>query len=629
MAEKKEKRYVSDNAQLMAEWDWKKNRELGFDPQKLTCGSGKKAWWKCVHNHECQSRIADMVKGDGCPYCSGRYAIQGKNDLKTVNPVLCQEWNSNKNENMKPEDFTANSHKKVWWRCNKGHEWQASIKSRNKGSGCPYCSGFYAIQGENDLQTVNPTLACEWNYEKNVNLNPFSFTANSGKKVWWKCNKGHEWQAVIYSRNNGNGCPICHSERNTSFPEYALLFYLAKCEFQAIHSYKEKGYELDIYIPSKRIAIEYDGYFWHKNKIIEDIEKNKKCKRDGITLYRIREGLSSLNDTSIDYIIQRNQKDLASIIGLLFSKALGIELDIDLGRDALDIENIREYSEKTTSIMFSHPEIADEWDYEKNGNLKPDFFVQSSHKKVWWKCNYGHVWQSTIDNRTKGYGCPYCSGRSAIRGVNDIVTVNPKLAEEWNYEKNLVELTPNLFKPNSAKKIWWKCSKGHEWQASISSRTNGNGCPYCSGKKVLKGYNDLKTIKPALALEWNFQRNGSITPDDVTIHSAKKVWWICANGHEWQSIIENRTKGNGCPYCSGRKVIKGYNDLLTLNPTLTQEWHYEKNGDLTPSSVSAHSNRKVWWICANGHEWQTKINHRTNGSGCPECYKARRMNGKI
>ena len=477
------------------------------------------------------------------------------------------------------------------------------------------------------MQTANPTLAQEWNYEKNVNLKPFSFTANSGKKVWWKCNKGHEWQAPIYSRNNGNGCPICHSERNTSFPEYALLYYLTKCGFQVIHSYKEKGYELDIYIPSKRIAIEYDGYFWHKDKTAEDIEKNKKCKKEGITLYRIREGLSSLNDTSIDYLIQRNQKDFPQIIELLFINALGINLVVDLSKDAIAIDNLREYTEKEISILYSHPKIAGEWDYDNNGNLKPDFFVQSSHKKVWWKCDKGHRWQSTIYNRTKGCGCPYCSGRSAIIGVNDIETVNPILAKEWNYEKNF-ELTPNLFMPSSGKEVWWKCTNGHEWQARIASRTRGAGCPYCSGKKVLKGYNDLKTLNIALAQEWNTSKNGTLTTESVTIHSNKKVWWICSKGHEWQSTIDNRTKGNGCPYCSGRKALKGYNDLLTVNPSLAQEWNTSKNGTLTPESVTIHSNKKVWWKCVHGHEWLTKINHRSNGSGCPECAKEKRKKAK-
>ena len=63
------------------------------------------------------------------------------------------------------------------------------------------------------MQTINPALAEEWNYEKNTELTPEDVTANSNKKVWWKCSNGHEWQAVIYNRNKGNGCPVCAKER--------------------------------------------------------------------------------------------------------------------------------------------------------------------------------------------------------------------------------------------------------------------------------------------------------------------------------------------------------------------------------------------------------------------------------
>ena len=104
----------------------------------------------------------------------------------------------------------SNSGKKVWWKCEKGHEWQARISHRNKGIGCPYCSGKKVLQGYNDLATINPELAKEWNCEKNGNLKPEDFTANSGKKVWWKCEKGHEWKATIANRNRGRGCPICY-----------------------------------------------------------------------------------------------------------------------------------------------------------------------------------------------------------------------------------------------------------------------------------------------------------------------------------------------------------------------------------------------------------------------------------
>ena len=134
--------------------------------------------------------------------------------MQTVNPTLAKEWNFEKNGDSKPENFTANSGEKVWWKCSKGHEWEATIDSRNRGAGCPYCSGRYAIRGETDLKTLNPTLAKEWNYEKNGDLKPENFTANSRKRVWWKCNKGHEWQAVIAKRNNGNNCPICKKKDN-------------------------------------------------------------------------------------------------------------------------------------------------------------------------------------------------------------------------------------------------------------------------------------------------------------------------------------------------------------------------------------------------------------------------------
>jgi uncharacterized Zn-finger protein len=126
---------------------------------------------------------------------------------------LSNEWNYDKNGNLKPEDFTINSHAKVWWKCKNGHEWEAMIKSRNNGNGCPYCSRRYAVEGVNDLQTINPTLANEWNDEKNDGLTPTKVLPNSNKKVWWKCKNGHEWQATIAHRNNGRGCPYCSGRK--------------------------------------------------------------------------------------------------------------------------------------------------------------------------------------------------------------------------------------------------------------------------------------------------------------------------------------------------------------------------------------------------------------------------------
>ena len=367
-----EKKYIIDNAELMAEWDWEKNKDLGLAPQKVTCGSGRKVWWKCAKGHQWEATIANRINGRGCPYCAGQKVLIGYNDLQTVNPILANEWDYEKNDGLTPLDIMPNSNKKVWWKCSKGHEWQARIEHRNNGVGCPYCSGRYAVKGENDLETVNPTLAKEWNHEKNGDLSPENFTASSGQKVWWKCTKGHEWQAAIANRNKGRGCPVCNSERQTSFPEYAIVYYLKKYGLDVMHSYRGQGYELDIYIPSKKTAIEYDGYFWHKNKTKKDLEKNLKCQKDEIKLYRIREGLPLLNDSSIDYVVQENQKDLPIILEEILSEIIGTSVDVDLERDSIAIENLREYTEKESSLLFSSPEIAKEWNYEKNGNLKPE-----------------------------------------------------------------------------------------------------------------------------------------------------------------------------------------------------------------------------------------------------------------
>lgn len=169
VVEKKEKRYVSDNAQLMSEWNWRRN--IGFDPLQLTSGSHNKVWWKCAKGHEWQTTIKDRDRGYGCPYCSGRYAVRGENDLQTVNPALAKAWNYERNNGLAPADVLPNSNKKVWWKCSKGHEWQSTVNNRNRGNGCPYCSGKCIIKGENDLQTVNPALAAEWNYEKKQRIN--------------------------------------------------------------------------------------------------------------------------------------------------------------------------------------------------------------------------------------------------------------------------------------------------------------------------------------------------------------------------------------------------------------------------------------------------------------------------
>ena len=105
----------------------------------------------------------------------------------------------------------------------------------------------------------------------------------------------------------------------------------------------------------------------------------------------------------------------------------------------------------------------------------------------------------------------------------------------------------------------------------------------------------LAIKRPDLAAEWHPHRNGNLTPEMFSKSSSEKVWWKCASGHEWQAVISSRYKGNNCPFCSGKKLLVGYNDLATKNPELAKEWHPTKNGDLKPTDVVYGSGKKVWW----------------------------------
>ena len=167
--------------------------------------------------------------------------------------------------------------------------------------------------------------------------------------------------------------------------------------------------------------------------------------------------------------------------------------------------------------------LLQEWDQKKNAPLTPNTVHKGSHQKVWWHCENGHTWYSEIRVRANGSMCPYCTRRMLWVESNDLLTLNPALASEWDNEKN-GELKPSDVLEGSHKYVWWKCQNGHSWRARILSRSRGAGCPVCTGKAVMSGENDLATLFPDIAAQWDTERNGSLRPDQVTSFSNRKVW---------------------------------------------------------------------------------------------------------
>ena len=154
----------------------------------------------------------------------------------------------------------------------------------------------------------------------------------------------------------------------------------------------------------------------------------------------------------------------------------------------------------SNSLAAVHPELIAEWS-EKNLPLTPDSITFGSNKKVWWKGACGHEWETSVKARSNGEKCPICSGARVVAGINDLSTLKPELASEWSEEN---EIKPTEVSIGSHKKVIWKCKLGHEWIATVKSRTiNRTGCPYCSHNKVLAGFNDLATLFPEVADEWS------------------------------------------------------------------------------------------------------------------------------
>lgn len=276
------------------------------------------------------------------------------------------------------------------------------------------------------------------------------------------------------------------------------------------------------------------------------------------------------------------------------------------------------------SMDITHPEVSSQWDYEVNNQRFPGEIMAGSGIKFGWICDLGHQYMATPDSRTgRGTGCPVCANLQVVIGFNDLATTHPELAVEWDEEANgnvrSSDIVAGSKKPRS-----WRCQLGHTYKASPSSRSQGRGCPICSGQRVAPEFNSLAVARPDIAARWHPSANGEITPWHVTAHSGRKVHWKCVLGHDFEKTVAQYVKSQNCPVCTGHQVLAGFNDLGTRYPEIASEWHPEKNGGLLPKDVFP-GNKKRWWICAKSHELKGTAANRIKTSGCTRCPQADRV----
>jgi len=259
--------------------------------------------------------------------------------------------------------------------------------------------------------------------------------------------------------------------------------------------------------------------------------------------------------------------------------------------------------------------IAKEWNDEKS----IDDYTAASEYEAQWKClEYGHIYTLAVNLRVrrKKPACPYCNNRKVLEGFNDLATIHPYLLSEWNDEKEPTEVLAN-----TNDKIQWKClAHGHKWKISPYSRIKFNSnCPYCGNQKLLQGFNDFATVYPEIAKEWHPTRNDT-KPDTFIMNYGIQYWWICTKNHEYKATCRHRAERNqGCPICSGRQILAGFNDLASQRSELMKDWDYSQNA-LDPTKISVHRNEKAQWKCyICSHKWEALISNRSRGFGCPKC----------
>ena len=552
---------------LENEWDMQTNG-INFKETPLTPGSDKEVHWKCKeHQHSWStplSRRTATTPPPKCPVCSNKTVLTGFNDLESQNPTLAKEY-SPKNPTP-PNSINIGSHTAVTWECSKGHEWETSVKSRNSSnSGCPICKNKKVLPGFNDLTTTHPELAKQWHPTKNGELQPEHFTAGSKTKIWWQCTKGHESFSPIYAKKKQPPCSKCAG--NIKEAKNIISIPSLNKKWDTI---KNLPFTAETTLTNNKNefwwTLENCGHSW-KSKISPETNR-KECPI--CTNRIIQAGVNDLATTHPEIATAMANQQPEDITPQTITSAYPkhINLECPLGHTWKNKPiQLREKTNPTkcptcegyqlltgfNDLTTTHPELAKQWHPTKNGELQPSQITYKNLTKTWWQCQAcNYKWQASPSYRANTQaGCRSCARQTVTPGFNDLATTNPELAKQWHSTKNGKLKPTDITSKSTAYNIWWRCDKGHEWQAKPGARTsNGRGCPVCSNQSVLLGFNDAATTHPELINLLHSTKNSKNILKEHTAGSGIQPWWRCDNGHEWQAYLYAVSAGSRCPKCA-------------------------------------------------------------------------------
>lgn len=409
-----------------------------------------------------------------------------------------------------------------------------------------------------------PHAVAEWNWTRyDRSRDPWEPQGTSFK-AWWTCDAGHTWESTPYVRAIA-GCPHCAGQ----------AVWPGQTDLAAQHP---------------ALAAQWD--------------------RSPGANAGDPDHVGARSNRRVNWVCEKGHRWVATINNRTRN---GSGCPFCAGNRAITGE---------TDLATLRPDLAAEWDHQKNDKLTPETIGARTTRRVWWKSACGHGWQASIANRGNGTGCPYCAGKRALPGVSDLATIRPDLAAQWHSSN---KVRPQQVRPNAGLKVVWRCEKGHTWKAAVYSRVGaGRGCPYCAGRFVIPNQTDLATVHPDLVSEWH--ESNALSPREVSAGSSRRATWQCTEGHVWEAVISSRTSTfpSGCPSCKGHRVIPGQTDLATLRPDLRAE--YDASNHRAPDRLKPSSQYNAAWRCSRGHMWKATVVSRAGGRGCPDCAAEHRGN---
>lgn len=495
---------ASQRPDLAEQWDAERN---DCTPAEVTIGSTYKAYWRCNAgpDHTWQAQVNQRVgaggkPATGCPACAGRQ-LSVTNSLGTLRPDLAEQFDLEANDGYTPDDVLGGTATVYSWRCDVGfdHRWEASVDSRVRGRGCPFCAGK-KVSVTNSLASCYPDVARQLDPTINRGLTADRIQGASHRMLTWRCpvDSAHVWQAKVYNRTiGGRGCPHCAGKHVTAATSLAATYPSIAAQLDE----QVSGVRADELLPRSNRRLTW------------------RCQAGPDHIWKVT-------------VNQRTSR------GSGCPACAGRQLSV------------------TNNLATLFPEISAQLDVQACG-LTADQILAGSEQELPWRCEAGadHCWTAPVVKRTsRGDGCPFCAGKR-VSATNNLADQFPDLAKQYDESRNNVPA--NQVISGSNKPVWWTCAKGrdHTWRTSPAARTRlGTGCPCCANLQV-SVTNSLATLYPNLARQLADDHNGGLTAADIIAGSQKKVWWRCPAkpAHVWQALVSNRTRYQvGCPYCVGK-----------------------------------------------------------------------------